>query len=235
MSKSILILALAMLLWAGFINIEADEIFGSSSVIDDLIGNLDSGEILVSRLEDGSKNLISGRAAGIIDAPVDRVWAVLSDYNNYQKFMPRLTETYMVDAGVINELKSRKDWTRDQFEALLDSYRTDEVREDGFFFYNVMDMPFPFPDFWFLLKMERNPSLHSFNWTMVYGNMLVNEGSWELKSYGEDSSKTIALYETSSDPGVYVPEVLQKLALKSTLPDIIKNLRRRVLQSTAGT
>ena len=230
MPRNLLLLISLIIIWAGFIDTSADEILSNSPDIIDLA----EGDILVSRLDDGDRHLISGRVVGVIDAPIDTVWAVLSDYNNYQQFMPRLTVSYMVDAGVLNELKGKKDWSRSRFEAMLDSHRTEEFGDEGFYFYNVLDMPFPLYDFWFLLKIERNPSLHRFDWTMIYGNMLVNEGSWDLKSYGSDSSKTVAAYVTRSDPGVYIPNILQTFALKNTLPDTIKNLRTRVLLLTTG-
>jgi hypothetical protein len=230
MFEKLLLMILPMFLLAGFINTTADEVSNNSLNI----GDLEEDEIRVAKLDAGGWNLISGRAVGVVDASIDTVWEVLSDYNNYQQFMPRLSVTYLVDAGVLNELNKKKNWSRTQFETMLDSYRTEEFRDGGFYFYNVMDMPFPFPDFWFLLRMERNPSAYRFHWTMVYGNMLLNEGSWELKPYGSDSTKTIAVYMTRSDPGVYIPNILQKFALKSTLPDIIKNLRRRALLLTSG-
>ena len=191
-------------------------------------GALAAGEILVVRLDGGDRNLMSGRVVGVVDAPIDTVWEVLSDYNNYQQFMPRLDVTCLVDRDVMDEFSMDEDWTRSQFESLLSRYRTDELQGEGLYFYNVLNIPFPMADLWFLLKIIRNPKLHKFSWTLVYGNMLINEGAWELKSFSTDDSKTLVSYTTSSDPGVYVPRFLENLALKSTLPDTIKNLRKRV-------
>ncbi len=224
--KTLFIFMLPFFLWPGFTHAVGDDYFSSFFNI----GALAEGEILVLKLDGGDRNLISGRAVGVVDASIDTVWAVLSDYNNYQQFMPRLDVTYMVERGVMDEFSMNEDWTRSQFESLLSRYRTDELQGDGLYFYNVLDIPFPMADLWFLLKMVRNPKLYRFSWTMVYGNMLMNEGSWELMPYSTDDSKTLVSYTIFSDPGVYIPNFLESLALRRTLPDTIKNLRERVRQ-----
>jgi hypothetical protein len=225
-SQNLFIFILPLFLWPGFAIAVADDDFGNSFNI----GTLAEGEILVIKLDGGDRNLISGRVVGVVDAPIDTVWAVLSDYNSYQQFMPRLDVTYMVDRDVMDEFSMKEDWTRPQFEALLSRYRTDELEGEGLYYYNVLDIPFPMADLWFLLKMVRNPSLHRFSWSLVYGNMLINEGAWELKSCSTDDSTTLVSYTTSSDPGVNVPHFLENLALRSTLPNTIESLRERVRQ-----
>ena len=220
------IFTLSLLFNVGFQSAVADDDFSS-------LCNKESpaeGDILVIKLESAERNLVSGRAVGVVDAPVDTVWEVLSDYNNYQNFLPRLDVTYMVDKDVMGEFSINEVWTRSEFESLLSRYRTDRIQGERLYFYNVLDIPFPMADLWFLLDIKRNPRMHSFSWKLVYGNMQRNEGSWELKPCGRDNSKTLASYTTTSDPGVYVPQFLESFALRSTLPNTIKGLRKRARQ-----
>jgi hypothetical protein len=156
------------------------------------------------------------------------VWTVLCDYNNYHKFFPRIPVTFVVDEGALNEIRKKEEWKRAEFEALISKYRLEEPSSDTFYFYNVIDMPFPFPDRWLLFKEERDSEQYIMYWKMIYGNMRITDGSWELEQSDSNSSETLAIYTTYSKSLVSIPVFIMNIAFNNTLPDIIQGLKRRV-------
>ena len=184
--------------------------------------------IYVSNPGHKDNSMFRGSVEGVIQATRDTVWTVLSDYNNYHKFFPRMPVTFIVDEGALEEIGRKQEWKRAEFEALISKYRLEEPAGDIFYFYNVIDMPFPFADRWLLFKMERDPGQYNMYWKMIYGNMLITDGSWELEQYGRNSSETLAVYTTYSKSIIPIPVFIMSIGLNNTLPDIIKGLRRRV-------
>jgi hypothetical protein len=164
-----------------------------------------------------------GTVSGLVEASPERVWAVVSQYNDYKTFMPRFAEGMILDSNLPasfmnpHQLKSR--------ESDLQAYKLPALPGDTFLFYNRLDLPSPLGDKRYILKMMRDPAAFSEHWFQVAGDMKVNEGSWVLQSVGD---KTLATYTTVSDPGMPVPGFLLNLTMKSTLPDIIKAVRQRV-------
>ena len=154
---------------------------------------LRKGEILVTLPETPDDRILSGRAAGIIRAPIDRVWKTISDYNNMYKFMPNLPVTFIVDEEVLNEMNTKHEWDRREFEDMLDKYRLHKLKSDTVYFYNVLAMPFPIADRWYLLKMIRTPEAHTVTWWLLIGNMKINDGSWKLETFGDKQQHTLAV------------------------------------------
>jgi hypothetical protein len=164
-----------------------------------------------------------GTVSGMIDAPADQVWAVVSQYNQYKEFMPRFKESLILGHDVPATLMDAASFRR--HEPDLRDISLQILPGDTFLFYNHLALPVPLGDKRYVLKMMRDPATFSEHWTQVAGDMKVNEGSWILQPMGE---RTLAVYTTYSDPGIPLPGFLLNVAMKSTLPDIIKAVRRRV-------
>lgn len=183
------------------------------------------GEIIITTEKVPDTNVLIGKATGLIDAPIEKVWAVISDYNHFRDFMPRFKESFIVKkeiiAGIIGTRNLRNS------ENFLKTNITNEITEDTLYFYNQLDFPWPLGDKRYLLKVIRNNLNYSFFWTQVAGEMEVNDGSWELIPY---NGITLAKYTTCSDVGIKLPFFLVKMGTKSTLPDIIKAVRKRVTE-----
>jgi ribosome-associated toxin RatA of RatAB toxin-antitoxin module len=60
---------------------------------------IDKGEVLVKTVE-AKGDGIAARAAGLIRAPLDRVWAVIDDCGRYSEFMPRTVASARKGADV---------------------------------------------------------------------------------------------------------------------------------------
>lgn len=191
---------------------------------------LREGKIIVTKPESVDPHVLCGKVTGIVDAPIDLVWMALSDYNHFHEFLPRMPVTFIVDKKVIGEIEGRQQWNRQELESVLNRYRLHALNSDTVYFYNVLDMPFPVGDRWYLLKMIREPEKYTVHWSIVTGNMVVNDGSWELSSCTDDPSLTLAVYTTCSDSGIKLPKFMINIGMKKSLPDIITGLRGRVHQ-----
>ena len=184
-------------------------------------------EIIIEKLESENSGEICGRTAGVINAPLHIVWSVLSDYNRFYEFMPRMPVTYLVDKAAARMIAMKDKWKRKELEHWLEEFRTESIEGDTVYFYNVVDMPVPVEDRWYLLKMVRDSINYQVHWTMVIGNMEINRGSWKIKAHPADSRKTLAVYTTCSDSGIPIPRFIQNYGLKKSLPDIINGVRER--------
>jgi hypothetical protein len=206
--------------------------FSYAGVEDNMIHERDlrEGKIIVTRPGSADPHVLCGRVMGIIDAPIDLVWMALSDYNHFHQFLPRLPVTFIVDKNVMVEINKKPQWNRQELESMLSRHRLHTLNSDTVYFYNVLDMPFPVGDRWYLLKMIREPEKYTVHWSIVTGNMVVNDGSWELTPCSDDPSHTLAVYTTCSDSGVNLPKFIINIGMKKSLPGIITGLRGRVHQ-----
>lgn len=186
---------------------------------------LRQGEIIVRarRLPDG--NLRMGQVMGVVDAPIDKVWQVITDYNHFKDFMPRISEGFMLDPEAVAGMtfEEIRDWPK--MERRLRKFKIEEVQGDTVYFYNRFDSPWPLSDRYYILKITLNPADHSTHWSMIAGNMEVNDGSWRLIPLKD---KTLAIYTLRIDPGTPIPAAFLRLGMHITLPDVIKAVRRRV-------
>jgi hypothetical protein len=188
---------------------------------------LKQGEIITRKLKADEPGTMGGQVAGIIEAPIHKVWEVLSDYNHFHEYMPRMPVTYIVTKAALDEIGTREVWKRKAFEKMLISYRIESMESDTVYFYNVVDMPLPVRDRWYLLEMVRDPFCFHVEWKMVTGNMIVNSGSWQLMLHPECPNRTVAVYTTISNSGIPIPGFIQKYGLGRSLPNIIKGVRKR--------
>ncbi|UCG43380.1 MAG: hypothetical protein JSU73_01820, partial [candidate division WOR-3 bacterium] len=171
---------------------------------------LDRGAILVSRPNSGMRGVAGGQARGVIEAPIGRVWEVLNKSNEFSEYMPRYLVSWLVDSGVLDGLPDEV--SRVGVEKVAESLRLDSWIGDTVYFYNVLDMPFPISDRWYLLRMTRDHASHKIDWTQVVGNTRVNFGSWHLEPLGV-GDRTVATYTTFSDPGIMLPGFVTRIGL----------------------
>jgi hypothetical protein len=192
---------------------------------------LDSGQILFRRMQSRSRNVIGGAVMGVINASADKVWEVLNDFNNFNTFMPRIRASFLVDQLALQEVEGRTSWKRKDLEAVIARYRNEKTASDVFYFYNVLDMPSPIPDRYYLLEMTRERRNRHLRWRLVAGNVRSAEGSWSLEAWGGDEPRTLALYTSYSNPGIVLPHFAVRIAIDKTLPGVIEGVRRRVNES----
>jgi hypothetical protein len=186
------------------------------------------GEVVVTRLPPGPRGGVAGESKGVIAAPVARVWAVLTRSNEMSEYMPNYLASWLVDRAALHEVRKKDGWQKPDLERMIHRFRLKDWRGDTVLFYNVVDLPFPFPDRWSLLNMWRDTAARAIYWDEVVGNLKTNDGSWQLEPW--DAGSTLVTYRTLTSPGLHVPEFLLEVGLTKTLPAVIKNLRKRVLE-----
>jgi hypothetical protein len=196
---------------------------------------LSQGKIITRQLPAPTCRTYAGQVRGVIDAHVDSVWSVLGDYNRMHEYMPSFPVAFLADSRAVEIVGGQTRWDRGDLEEALAPCRIERLPGDTVYFYNVVDIPFPIPDRWFLLKVIRNPHTHTARWNLVAGNMIANDGSWELSPFRNDSTRTLAIYTTSSDSGIFLPQFVINIAFNCILPSIIKQVRRRMADNGAGT
>jgi hypothetical protein len=162
-----------------------------------------------------------------VDASLPAVWNVLNQSGRFCEYMPRYLRSDLVDPAALPDALSRDHWSRPELEALVEQNRLADWPGDTVLFYNVLDMPFPVSDRWYLLRMWREPEQYAIRWTMVAGNMNRCDGGWSLAESGTQG-RTLAAYETLSDPGIQLPGFILDMGLTQTLPGVIEALRKRV-------
>ncbi|MCX6841979.1 MAG: hypothetical protein NTX53_06860 [candidate division WOR-3 bacterium] len=188
------------------------------------------GEIVVTRLPAAHKGVLGGQSRGVVAAPLDRVWAVLNRSCEFADYMPNFLESWLIDRAAMADVGERHSWQRDQLEVTMEEYRLVDWPGDTVLFYNVLDMPFPVSDRWYLLEMTREPAEHLIRWSQLVGNLKSTDGSWQLVPW-LDTGHTLATYTTISEPGIELPGFILDIGLNQSLPGVIKALRKRVMQS----
>jgi ribosome-associated toxin RatA of RatAB toxin-antitoxin module len=142
---------------------------------------------------------------GVIDAPPDAVWAIVSRCNDYGKNMPRVA--------------AARELSRSGDEAT--SFTTTcEV---------TADLPFPLPDLTSVNKAQHTiepGKRYVRQWSLVRGDYSLNEGSWTLVAV-DDGKKTKTTYRLRVRPNVPLPDGLLSQAQRNTMPDMIRNLRNK--------
>jgi ribosome-associated toxin RatA of RatAB toxin-antitoxin module len=197
---------------------------------------LDKGEVIVSAREDAGSSVKHAEMTGIINAPPEVVWQVITDVNNFKYFMPRTLNSMAVDPEKIPDIVKKKPTRADEVEKLLGQTFVDPAnyRIPGgkytVYHYSNLDLPWPCSNRWYILKGiqdETQAAEHRYHtsWSLVVGNLKTNSGEWILAPYGDNQTK--AIYRINTDPGGSIPGFLVKEGTCSTMPQIIEAVRKR--------
>jgi hypothetical protein len=203
---------------------------------DDVQGRLEAGEIIVSSKGAGGARTC-GEMMALIDAAPELVWQVLNDVNNFKNFMPRTLNSMAVAPEKLPLILARKPSRAEEVEQLLGPVPADPASyrvpggEYTVYLYSNLDFPWPCKNRWYIikgLKDETGAAQHRYHssWSLVIGNLRENSGEWNLEPFG--SGKTKATYRLCTDPGGAIPEFLIKQGPSTTMPQIIKAVRKRV-------
>ncbi len=80
---------------------------------------LDKGEIIVSAREEPGSSVKHAEMTGIINAPPEVVWQVITDVNNFKYFMPRTLNSMVVAPEKIPEIMKKNPTQAKEVEKLL--------------------------------------------------------------------------------------------------------------------
>ncbi len=176
-----------------------------------------------------------GEVTGVVDAPTERVWKVISDYNQHKNFMPGILECFAIDPEALKLIEGISADKLRSLESEFRTHKTNDTMGEVVYLYGVGDFPWPMSNKRYILKVVRDRQRWTAHATMVIGQMKVNESSWELEPCGPDGSRTRATYRILLDPGVPAPGFAVNMATSSTLPKVIEALRKEVRDPSTTT
>ncbi|MET0413745.1 MAG: SRPBCC family protein [Polyangiaceae bacterium] len=134
-----------------------------------------------------------------IEAPVERLWPLISECNRFREYM---------DIESARELNRRGTWSRCEL---------------------VVDVPFPFGKLRSISDQlnERAAGRYRVSWKLVSGDYHYDEGFWELTPVG--SARTRVRYVTLTEPKLPVPRGMLLDGQRDFVKDLLARLRKRVL------
>ena len=201
-------------------------------------GRLAAGEIITDFEEVPGSNLKKGRVTGVVAAPPEKVWEVVTDANNFQFFMPRMLRSRLLRQEEVKRILQARPNSADAVEALLGSAPPPEVaqfrvpgRKYGGYFFGQVKVPWPLGNRWYIIKLQYDESqaarhIYRCSWSLVTGNLKENRGEWKVEPFGDN--KTRLTYRVVTDPGGLVPKFIVEKFTAQTLPQIIIGVRNRL-------
>lgn len=171
---------------------------------------LAAGEILVEGRPLPGSDVPQAVARAVVDAPPEKVWAVVSDCARYQSTMPGILESKLVSSN------RKPDGS--------------EIRVCRV----VTDLPFPFDD---LVSVTRGVHvvepgrLWQRSWTLVEGDYERNNGSWRVEPFGTDGRRSLVTYIVHAKPKMALPTSMIVAASHGKLRQMMKNLREQLAQA----
>lgn len=155
------------------------------------------------------------KATGLINAPPEKVWKAIRDYDNYTKTMPYTEVSKIV--------------SREQGDKVL-------------YVYSVINAPFVDKrDYVIKLtdesKWQDGKGYLKVTWTEANDRapkkkddvvrVKINDGYWLLEPR-EEGKKTFATYYVYTDPGGSMPRWLVNKANSSAVPDVFEHVKKAV-------
>jgi len=155
------------------------------------------------RLVDAKGGRLSrGFVEGVVSAPLDQVFAVITDYDQYEDFMPRTERSRVLSRG------------------------NRSVR-----YQCKLDMPWPVSDVSYEVDVSWEPDRRSVRFAMVPGTgdgVRSFDGHWKLTELAGDAARTLVTYDILFEPQTRWPKWVLDIGTKATLGDILPSLRMRI-------
>ncbi len=162
------------------------------------LGQLNRYDVVLLSDPIGS-GLLRHQAVGVFDAPPRDVFRVVTSYNRYREYIPR------IDSRVMSQ---KNDETLVRVEA---------------------DLPWPMRSVWVDARYHHDipyAEAYRVRFGMVRGNMLRYEGSLLIEPFGP--GRTTVTYELLAEPDTRLPKAWVQRALGHTVSSFVHYLRGRV-------
>jgi len=166
---------------------------------EDREAKLDRGEVLASAESVEGTRVPLAQVEAVIDAPPEKVWAIVSDCAHYARHF--------------NRIAASKELSREGNTV------TCEV---------TTDMPFPLSDLTSVNRAVHtvDPGKRWLReWKLLRGDYDFNQGSWELVPFRGNAQRTLARYRLHAQPKVGLPQGLVQAAQERNLPGVMHRLR----------
>lgn len=210
------ILVMLLLLVAPVIHVDA--VNAQSRTEEGWILDFDEDGIQVNRRVSSVSDVVEILALTTIDAPPEKVFAVITDYANYPSFMPHITESRIVAQ-------------EDNIQTLFQ-----RVRISGFLSFLIKDRHHVVRNL--LIYPDNGRDHFRVEWSLDLaatrelkpGNAIatrLNTGYWDLQGIdGEEGTQV--LYYLHTDPGGSIPKSFVNAGTTKSIPAIIHAIRDRL-------
>ncbi len=175
------------------------------------------GVVVMRRDKDGTP-IKEVRATGVFEASPDRVWEIIRDLDNYQRFMPYTAEVKVLErtAGdkevlCYQRLNAPVVSERDYIILLKD--QTSE--KDGKTLYKVS---------WNAAAKEKDALMPEKKDVV---RVRINDGYWQLEG-NSDNTRTLATYYVYTSPGGSVPTFVINIANTEAVPKVFASIRKEL-------
>jgi ribosome-associated toxin RatA of RatAB toxin-antitoxin module len=165
-----------------------------------------NGEITTVNLPHPQTSVQWGRAVGVVDAPLERVLGVVTNYAGYHTFLPHFHVSRVLSQ-----------------------------RGQSALVYLEASIAFDTMKLWAQVKLTALPvqgATHVIEAKMMKGNMDVMGARWELTPV--DASHTLVAFQLIMDPSVPLPAGMVSDENRKASRDAVRSLRR-VIAKTAGS
>lgn len=150
-------------------------------------------------------DVVSASGAILIEAPPDRVWQAITDYDNLHRTLPKVVHSRVVE--------------RHGNDVLLE-----QRGKAGILIFEITVR--------FRLQLHEEP-LKRVTFEQTEGDFSLYRGSWELEPVDEGRA-TILRYHAEMKPGFFAPPILVSFVQRQDLPEILK-AHRRTAETPATT
>jgi ribosome-associated toxin RatA of RatAB toxin-antitoxin module len=160
-----------------------------------------NGEVIVvlSSLDNGVTG-VSGKIH--IAAPPDKVWTVLTDYDNHKNFIPRLTDSGLISDNGAEQVMFQRGKTR----------------------------IFLFQKSVYIQLRIRGEYLRRLEFQEISGDFKVYKGRWLLEDYPKGQG-TFLSYESEVKPAFFAPSFVVKFVQKHDFPEVLSAIKVRAESS----
>jgi ribosome-associated toxin RatA of RatAB toxin-antitoxin module len=203
---------------------------------------LAAGEIVTYAVDVPGSGAKRGEATGVVDAPPEKVWQVVTDANNFPEFLPRIIKSRLVRFEELKRILQERPSSAFEAEAMFSSsppdlslFRIPGQKYTGYF-YGHFQLPWPIRDRWYIVRVkwdetQANRQIYTCSWSLLVGNMREYSGEWKVEPF--NGNRTQLTYQSVIDPGGFVPKSLIKEFTSKTLPEVIAGVRKRVVTAQA--
>lgn len=174
----------------------------SSGLSAEQISRLEKNEIIVKSYKPPDGQGVAASMMALVHAPVDALIPVVHDCEHFDEFLPRTKKS---------EERSRRG-----------NHRVCYVE---------IDMPFPLSNLWSLSDVygeRKENGVFIRRWTTKEGSFEKNLGFWILIPWGDNRQSTLLIYQVETQPKTVIPNFLISHGQTSSLPKLMKAVRKRV-------
>lgn len=160
------------------------------------------GQDLYKMVEVEGSRSSRGFVKGIVEAPLARVFEVITDYDGQEGFMPRVQESRIV------------------------ARNTASLR-----YHTVLEMPWPVSDVEYDAEVSWAADRRSIRFVMVPGTgqgVKRFDGHWRLAPFEGSATRTVVQYDLHFEPTTEWPEWIIDVGTKSALGDVLPALRKQL-------